>query len=127
MFNFRERRIFERIFYSKAAIAVLGVLLLFALNALWGVYDKYLEAAGNRDRAMEEHRGISERVMATRDDLALLKTERGIEKKIREEFGFAKADEGIIVIVEEDARVEIPTEQKKSFLGSVWWNIKKAF
>ncbi len=127
MFNFREKRIFEYIFYSKAAIGALIVFLLFALNALWGVYDKYLEAAGNRDRAAEEYRAIEERAIATRSDLALLKTERGVEKKIREEFGFAKLDEGVVVIVEEDAEKETVVERKRNFLGSLRETIVNIF
>ena len=106
---------------------MLVVFLLFALNALFGIYDKYLEAARNRDRTIEEYRSVSESAAAVREDLEFLKTERGIEKKIREEFGFAKEGEGMIVIVDEDAEKETVVERKKNFLGSLWESIENIF
>ncbi|MBI3075037.1 MAG: hypothetical protein HYY92_02385 [Parcubacteria group bacterium] len=49
MFNFREKRIFERIIYSKAMLGALSILFFFSLSAVWGVYEKYHEAKQNKN------------------------------------------------------------------------------
>ena len=127
MFNFREKRIFERILYSKAMLGALSILFFFALSAVWGVYEKYHEAKRNKDTARAEQESMTERVRSLESEVTLLKTDRGIEKKIREEFGFAKEGEGVILIIPDEARTESPHEQDKSFLGTVWKSVREIF
>lgn len=127
MLDFQNKRLFERIFYSKLAIGALAIFLLFILNALWGVYDKYLEAARNKDRAVAEYSAMETQADALRDNLALLSTERGIEKKIREEFGFVKEGEGVVVIMEEDNVLDTPSAQQKNFFRRALESMRSLF
>ena len=127
MFNFREKRIFERILYSKAMLGALSILFFFALSAVWGVYEKYHEAKQNKDAARAEQESMAERVRSLESEVALLKTDRGIEKKIREEFGFAKEGEGVILIIPDEARTENLPVQKRNFIGGVWESIQRVF
>ena len=127
MVDFKNIRVLERIIYSKVSIGVLVVLIFFALNAVLGVYEKYNEASKNRDEAHVEYVLIEERVSIVKDDVSLLKTDRGTEKIIREEFGFAKKGEGAIVIVEETLNVQDVILQEKSFFGSIWESVKNVF
>ena len=127
MFNFREKRIFERILYSKAMLGALSILFFFALSAVWGVYEKYHEAKQNKDAARAEQESMAERVRSLESEVALLKTDRGIEKKIREEFGFAKEGEGVILIIPDETQAESLPVQKRNFLGGMWESIRKVF
>src|SRR3989338_3662928 len=125
MFNFREKRIFERILYSKAMLGALSILFFFALSAVWGVYEKYHEAKRNKDTARAEQESMTERVRSLESEVTLLKTDRGIEKKIREEFGFAKEGEGVILIISDEARTENLPVQKRNFIGGVLESVRK--
>ena len=127
MFNFREKRIFERILYSKAMLGALSILFFFALSAVWGVCEKYHEAKQNRDTVLAELESMTDRARSLESEVALLKTDRGIEKKIREEFGFAKEGEGVILIVSDEARTESSNVQKRNFLGSILESVRKVF
>lgn len=127
MADFKSMRVLERVIYSKVSIGVLIVLLFFSINAVWNVYDKFREASLNRDEAQEEYVLIEDRVIAIQNDVSLLKTERGTEKIIREEFGFAKEGEGAIVIVEEAINTQETNPREKSFLGSIWEGIQGIF
>jgi len=124
MFNLREKRIFEKILYSKISLGALVVVLLFSLNAAWGVYEKYREAAKNRDRELSSNALVEARVNALQEEVALLQTDRGIEKTIREEFGFAEDGEGVIVLVGEAPRENAAAPRRTSFLGSVWESVR---
>lgn len=125
MFNFREKRVFERILYSKAMLGALSILFFFALSSVWGMYEKYHEAKQNKDVALAELESMEERVRTLESDIALLRTDRGVEKKIREEFGFAKEGEGVILIIPEEARADVPLAQKYSFFSSVLRSVER--
>ena len=127
MFNFREKRIFERIVYSKATLGALSILFFFALSAVWGVYEKYHEARQNKNAARAELESMAERVRSLESEVALLKTDRGIEKKIREEFGFAKEGEGVILIIPDEIRTENPRAQEENFLSTAWKSVREIF
>lgn len=127
MFNFREKRIFERILYSKATLGALSILFFFALSAVWGVYEKYHEAKRNKDAALAEYELMEGRVHSLETDVALLQTDRGVEKKIREEFGFAKEGEGVIIIVPDEVREDIPPLRKENLFGDLLKNIREVF
>ncbi|MBI3019971.1 MAG: hypothetical protein HYY60_01445, partial [Parcubacteria group bacterium] len=77
MFNFREKRIFERIIYSKAMLGALSILFFFSLSAVWGVYEKYHEAKQNKDAAFREFESMTGRVRSLESEVVLLKTDRG--------------------------------------------------
>ncbi len=123
MAHFREKKVFERIMYSKAMLGALSILFFFALSAVWGVYEKYHEAKQNKDAALMELESMTGRVRSLESEVALLKTERGMEKKIREEFGFVKEGEGVILIIPNEVRTESSPAQKRNFLGGAWESI----
>ena len=127
MVDFRKKRFLENIFYSKITIGTLSVLLLFALSAVFGVYEKFGDAKQNKDIVKEEYNKLEEQVNILDIEVAFLKTERGVEKTIREEFGFAKEGERAIVIVGEEVSSDSSFPQKESFLSALWEGLKELF
>ena len=128
MRELREKRRVQRTLYSKVIIGILVVALFFVLSATWGVYGKYLETKENRDIAEQELLKFEERERNIKDEIARLKTERGVEEDIREKFGFVKEGEGVIVIVEPP--VQSANEfggQEGSILGNVLRSIRGIF
>ena len=128
MRELREKRRVQRTLYSKVIIGILVVALFFVLSATWGVYEKYRETKENRDIAEQELLKFEERERNIKDEIARLKTERGVEEEIREKFGFVKEGEGVIVIVEPP--VQSANEfggQESSILGNVLRSIRGIF
>ena len=124
MFDFEGKKLLEWILYSKAAVGALIVLLFFALSAVWGVYEKYREAKSNTDAALAEYAEVETRVNALQAEVSELKTDRGVERVIREEFGFAEEGEGVVVIVGDPPQGEEAALPQKSFLGGVWESVR---
>ena len=100
---------------SKPVLLFLAVLLfIFA----WGVFG-FISKTG----ATRENRKISENKVAELErkkeklsaDIAKLETDEGVEENIRQKFGLAKEGEGVIIIVEDPNKPEIPKEESKGF------------
>ena len=128
MLGLQEKLVFRRFLYSKITISVLIGALFFALTAVWDVYGKYREAARNRDVASVEYEAAQMQVAALKKEVELLKTDRGVEKTIREEFGFAREGEGAIILVEDASPQNTKTPlHKENLLGSMWESIKTVF
>lgn len=104
MFDFSEKRRIRRILYSRFTIALLLILLIFLLDALWGVYQKAHNASENKKRTVERLRVLEGREADLLASIEKLKTERGIEDEIRNKFSVVKEGEEMVVIVDLDAK-----------------------
>lgn len=96
------------------------ILVAVAVRGVWGVYQKERESRQLREEAEFQLEGLEGREAALRSDLAALKSDRGMEEVLREEYELAKEGEGLIVIVEPPA----PPPQEAS-AASLW--LHKAF
>jgi len=128
MRELQKKKLINQLLYSKITIGILFILLFFAMSAAWGVYEKYRETRDKRDIAQSAYDKLETREKNIKDELRLLKTDRGVEEKIRGEFGFVKEGEGVIVIVdppkEQQNNIYIP---KQSLFSSVWRSILGIF
>ena len=122
----RQKNRLKALVYSKVGIAALGILLLVALEATWGVYGKYKETKENRDIVSRDLAELKERGEKIQEDITRLETARGIEEEIREQFGLVKEHEGVIVVVEPRAS-QGGGARSESILGSVWRGIRGIF
>src|SRR3989338_2732919 len=79
----RQKNRLKTLVYSKVGIVALGILLLIALEATWGVYGKYKETKENRDIVSRDLAELKERGEKIQEDITRLETARGIEEEIR--------------------------------------------
>ena len=124
MREFQKKKFITQLLYSKITIGILFILLFFTMSAAWGVYEKYSETKDKRYIAQSAYDKLETRENNIKNELELLKTDRGVEEKIRAEFGFVKEGEEVIVIIdphkEQQNNIYIP---KQSLFSSVWRSI----
>jgi len=114
MLDFKEKRKLKKILYSKPMIIVLGLVFVFMVNAVWGVYKKAKIAHGNKTLILQDFNELKER----EEDLSLkiekLKTDRGIEEKMREKFGVVREGEEVVVVIDSN----VDKDKKQSIFSS---------
>ena len=100
-----------RLFWRRAGMLVLAFLVAISMQAVWGVYKKERDSRILRERAEAEYADLSAREARLRADIAALKSERGLEAAIRDEYGMGKEGEHLIVIVEREEPEPVPEEK----------------
>lgn len=127
MLELEKKRRMSRIAYSAPALVVLGILILFAANATWGVFTTYRESRANRERAESELAALESRRDIISSEVARFETPEGIEAAIREKYGLVKEGEGVIIIVPETASAVVKGNEVGSFLSSLWEGLRSIF
>ena len=94
----------------------LAIILVLVLRATWSLYQKNQSAMSNLRNSTERMAKLAEREAVLRDKIERLKTARGVEEEIRNNFPVVKAGEQVINIVEEEPKpITILTITKP------WW------
>jgi len=127
--DFQEKKRLRKFFYSAPIIGALVVVLLLVTSATWEVYKKYQETKKELDIVSEQLAELQVREQYTRKEVEQLETQKGIEKEIRETYGFVKENEGVIMVVE-PREIENEGQGKSAnggILGAVWRGIKNMF
>lgn len=104
MTTFRQRRDPARLFLRRIGTLALLVGVVIAGMSVWGVYNKEKESRTLRVQAENERAELVSREARLTSDISQLRTERGMEKALREQYAFAEEGEGLIVIVEPETR-----------------------
>lgn len=81
-------------------MVLLLIFVALAARAVWGVYAKERESLELRKRAEADLSELQLREANLRADIAALKTDRGLEAAIREEYGMGREGEQLVVIVD---------------------------
>jgi len=103
-------------------LVLLG-LIAVSVSGVWGVYKKERESAELRTQVERERADLISRRALLESDLNSLKTDRGIEEALREQYALAERGEQMIVII--DPEVPVPTKAT-STVGEwlrkfFWW------
>ena len=108
--------------FSKAALVVLFIVVLFAGNAAWNMYQKYKESKDFKDRALAELQELEKREQNLTEDIEKLQTERGVEEELRKRFGIVKEGEEVVIVIDnpEDKVGERSVVKKESFLTKIF-------
>lgn len=99
-----------RLFWKRLGMLVLLVLLVGVGFAVWGVSRKEKESRLLREQAEMQLADLRKQEQSLSEHIGSLKTDRGKEEALREQFGVAKEGEGLIVIVQSAQTAETPTE-----------------
>ena len=105
----------RRIMYSKLVLIGLFFLLLVIGKATYTLYLKQQKGAEILNRTRVELVTVEEHQTTLRAKMDRLSTELGVEEEIREKFDLAKPGENVIVMVDKEATVTAPIEEKS------WW------
>ncbi len=121
MWSRNQRQSAVRLFLRRLRLFGLLVLVVIAASGAWGVYRKERESATRRAEAERERTDLLERQSQLEGDLARLKTDRGLEETLREQYALAERGEKLIVIVDPPA----PTPSKATSTVREW--LRKTF
>lgn len=120
MLRFQEKKTFKRYLYSRISLCILGILILFAGHAVYGVYTKAQSANAFLADAKKKLGDMQEREKYFSSEIERLKSDQGIEQEIRSKFQVAKEGEKVIVLMDkkEDPNATI-TPPKKNLLQKI--------
>lgn len=97
----RERqKAIVRLFWKRFSMLVLILLIAAASVAVLGVYKKERESRELRMQAESQLRDLREQEQNLGHYISKLKTDRGKEEALREQYGVGREGEGLIVIVD---------------------------
>jgi cell division protein FtsB len=128
--DFQEKKMVRKLLYSKFTVVVLVAAFFFLGNAAMSVYVKYKKTKNVHDVSTREFRELEARKNALQEEVTLLKTEEGVEQKIREEYGFAKEGEGVVIIIENKNKEGDSVEDysfSRDGLPGIWERVTNVF
>lgn len=105
-----------RLLGRRLITVVLLLILAGMVHGVWGVFQKEREAREKRIDAEIELAELKKREKELQAELADLKTDRGMEARLRQQFEVAKEGEGLIVIVDRPDPNATPPPPPKP-----WW------
>ena len=123
MRSLHQRQSAARLLLRRVGLLALFVIVLIAASGVWGVYKKERESAELRSQVERERDDLLKRQEQLEGDLALLKTDRGVEEALRSQFALAEVGEKLIVIVEPPSPQPLKaTSTVREWLQkALWW------
>ena len=124
MASVRQRNDPVKLFSRRLLIIVLLILVLFALRAVWGVYNKEQESGHMRYQAESQLQDLKAREATLSANIDSLETVRGKEEALRGAYQVGKPGEGLIEIVDTaPTSTPEPPPSRFHWLRSLfpWW------
>lgn len=127
MRRYKEKFIWQNLFYSNLTIIVLILLIVLLGRGIFGLYKKYQITKTDYVYVDKEVEDARKKMEINEEKLADIKTEEGEEKYIRETYPVKKDGENVIVVYNAPASTyEIPkNESKWEIFKDFWLNIFK--
>lgn len=117
MARFRDRYDPLRLFFKRVGTLALLILVVFVGLGVWKVFSKERESRALRVEAEIQEARLKEQADQLEAKTAQLKTDRGKEALLRDQYDVGRSGEGLIVIVEPPAPEPIAPEP--TFLDKV--------
>lgn len=123
MWSRNQRQAATRLFLRRLGLLALFALVVFAASGVWGVYRKERESAERRTEAETARADLEEREGQLSADIERLKSDRGLEETLREQYGLAERGEQLIVIVDSAATSIHGTSTRRGLFRRIfrWW------
>lgn len=124
MARFRDRYDPLRLFFKRVGTLALFIVVVLAGLGVWSIHVKERESRALREEAEVERAHLEAQAAQLQDKTAQLKTDRGKEELLRDQYDVGRQGEGLIVIVEPPAPA--PVAPEPTFLDKVrkfffWW------
>lgn len=114
MRNFQQKRGWKNIMQSKPVLILLGILILIFTWNILGFWNKMQETEKNKKIAEEKVALLQQKKEDISSEINSLSTVEGKEKFIRENYGWAKEGEDVIVVVEDKNLSATPIKASSS-------------
>lgn len=123
-FQRKDKKKFMKLLETWPFLILLSVVLVFFAINIFHMSQKMLTTVKNKKNAELKYLELKESRERLEKDIERLNTEKGVEERIREEFGLAKEGEGLIVVVEDDTAVDTENLEKEGFFKSIFKKLK---
>ncbi len=121
--EFQDKRKIKRFVYSRTVLIVLIIFIIILLNAVWKVYRKQAITKINLNKTASVYSDLKNREETLSNEITRLKSDNGREEEIREKYGMIKANEEVIVIIDNKDNNDVNISADNS-----WWRkIKEWF
>ena len=112
-----------RLLQRRIFLVILLVLVAVAVRGVWGVYKKERESRELRHEAELQLADLKAREASLRADISELKSDRGMEAVLRQEYELAREGEKLIVIVEPPITPSVPESRTRKWFHNAfpWW------
>ena len=121
MATFQQRRDPMRLMWRRLIAVGLLIVLVLAVRAVWGVYQKSQDSYVLKVEAKAKLDDLKGREAELRADIANLHSEKGVEAELRERYDVAAPGEGVVVIIDQPEPPPEPPPSKfqkiKSFFS----------
>ncbi len=122
MAGFGKKKTITEYLYSKVAVVILLVVVLFLSVSVFERYQVERQMAERKDEALEHKEELIVRKKMLEEKVEYLGAERGVEAEIRTNFDVAKEGEQVIILVGDTAKKEtIATTTKEIQPWYVFW------
>ena len=113
------------IFWRRVRLVTLFIVVVCAAFGVWDISKKEQESKTLRAQSEVALANLSKHQEDLRDQIRTLKSDRGMEGAVRDQYQMGKEGEGMIVIVNHDVPITAvePTTTFKDMLHNVipWW------
>ena len=116
MWSRNERQSASRLLLRRLGTLALFAFVITAASGVWEIYQKERESRTRRTEAESERGDLLKREAQLKSNIVNLKTDRGVEKTLREQYALAEAGEGMIIILDSPPQALKATSTQKSWL-----------
>ena len=117
-----QRQSAVQLFLRRLTLFALLILVFLAASSVWDVYGKERESRKLRLQAEAEQADLIKRQARLEADMAKLKTDRGLEEALREQFALAERGEKLVVIVDPPKPGPAKaTSTVREWFGRIFW------
>ncbi len=125
MREFRQKRQFREMLYSRPTLLVLLVILFLTTRAAYNVYGKESESFERAARTQSELQNLQQRKVEVAKAIEDLSTKVGVEREIRNSFRVAKPGEHLVVLVDPPKTEDVAVPD--SLASGLWKKVKGLF
>jgi cell division protein FtsB len=103
MHELAQKRKLKKMIYSPLVIVVMLILVVIAGRGVYNLYGKYSEAKKSRIAIEKQFEDISKREAFLKNELSVLGSVSGKEKRLRQTFDVKREGEETVVIVNKES------------------------
>lgn len=113
--------------YSPLSLIILFCILVLFIYNIIGLIEKERETSKKKDLILSNIETLRSREASLSKDIAKLKTEEGVEESIRDKYQVVKEGEKMVVIVDENQKNDISSDNESIKDHGLWGWIKRVF
>ena len=125
MAEFQKSKNPKGVVYSKATMLILFVFSAILIAGLFSIIPKERATKENKDLVLNQLDSLKAQSSSLSSEIDSLKTQAGVEDKIREKFRVVKEGEGLVVIVDDKKEADAALSPKSNGFWDFFRNLFK--